>query len=337
MKNKLTILAFIMVCFVLVPLVGCGFANSSIPGASDISVNSSSAMQTDSINSFEESTENTQPSSEATQVPSTGATEPVVTHPIETLPGNELIGTKYTRDQLNALDSTRHGYGPGILVKGKRPQYVVDFQRKYSGYDVLFISSDQRNAYLTFNCTDDVYTIDDYGNQVTTTTYILDTLADQRVKAVFFVTLRYCMEHPDTIRRIIDDGHHLGNYGSTERELPGLSVDEIAGEIATLHEYVKTQFGYTMKYLRPYKAIFSEQVIAVANSLGYTVIQYSYSYDDGDPNNQPVASLSLQRFKDSLHKGVILRFHSNSTTTVKIVRHIVNFLRDEQYKVNHFP
>lgn len=332
MKSKLIVISFMLVCVVLVTLVGCGFANTSIPGTSE-----GSASTSDSTNSFGSSAGTTQPSTEGTSLPTTDTTESTATQATQTLPGNELIGTKYTRDQLNAIDSTRRGYGPGIMVKGERPKLVVDLQRKYRKYDVLFISEDTRYAYLTFNCTDEVYTTDENGNQVTTISYILDTLADQRVKAMFFVTLRYCMEHPDTVQRILDDGHSLGNYGSTERELPGLSVDGIAGEITTLHEYVKAQFGYSMKYMRPYKAIFSEQVIAVANSLGYTVIQYSYSYDDGDPNNQPVASLSLQHFKDSLHKGVILRFHSNSTTTVKIVRHIVNFLRDEQYKVNHFP
>lgn len=331
MKSKLIVISLVLVCLVLVTLVGCGFANSSIPGTSDASGNTF-----DSTNGFEESTGNTQPSTDATQTPSTGAPESIATEPTETLPGSELIGTKYTRDQLNAIDSTRLGYGPGILVKGERPRYVVDYQRKYRSYDVLFISNDARYAYLTFNCTDDAYATDEAGNQVTTIAQILDTLADQRVKAMFFVTLRYCMEHPDTVQRILDDGHNLGNYGSTERELPGLSVDEIAAEITTLHEYVKAHFGYTMKYMRPYKAIFSEQVIAVANSLGYTVVQYSYSYDDGDPDNQPNATLSLERFKESYHKGVILRFHSNSTTTVKIVRHIVNFLRDEQYKVYYF-
>ena len=80
-----------------------------------------------------------------------------------------------------------------------------------------------------------------YENGITGT--FLDVLAEKGVKAVFFVTRPYAEANPELLRRMLDEGHELGNHSSRHRTLPELSPEEAAFEITDTEEYLKEQFG----------------------------------------------------------------------------------------------
>ncbi len=61
-------------------------------------------------------------------------------------------------------------------------------------------------------------TIDD-GPNPPYTEQILEVLKEEGVKATFFVVGKYAEAYPDSVRRIIDDGHEVGNHFYDERVL----------------------------------------------------------------------------------------------------------------------
>lgn len=281
------------------------------------------------------------PTSESTPTqPSTAATTPE-TVPLATTPQasvpviseDEYVGTLYTRSQLDAMDNSRQSLWPGYDHDGKRPFAVTSEQNAYYDYNVHFIGNNYARAHLTFNCGNDPLTTDAEGNTVPHTAVVLDILKNQRIQATFFVTGHFCRTHPDVVQRIIDEGHILGNYGLSSVELPGLSTEEMVAQIMNLHEYVLETFGYTMKHFRPYGGAYSQRTFALASSLGYTSILYSAAYPDMTDASQLNAVQAMEKLTSQIHKGVVIRLHTASLTSVSILEELINTLREEYYSI----
>jgi len=281
----------------------------------------------------------TAPTSTPTTAPTTvPTTVPPVTLPADTTsrPADEYIGTIFTRGQLQDFDNKRKVYWPGFSEDGERPNYARKMQISYRRYNTFFLGDDVKYAYFTIVCKDEQYGIDEEGNQFSYTASMLDTLKRQRVYAVFFVTLDYCKEHPDMVQRMIDEGHAIGNYGTHPVETPTMSVDQIASEITTLHQYVKENFGYTMTLYRPYNGIFSEQTFAVAYSLGYYSLGYSYTCSDGHVDNQPSPDFALRQFEENFHNGIVIQMHNTSSTIASILNDMIGYIQHCEFRTNIF-
>ena len=94
------------------------------------------------------------------------------------------------------------GMGPDRDDLG-RPVTAMNFQEEYGKYGVNFIDpSGDKVIYLTFDS--------GYENGYTDT--ILDTLKEKDVTGVFFITGYYAQTEEDHVRRMIDEGHILGNH-----------------------------------------------------------------------------------------------------------------------------
>lgn len=73
---------------------------------------------------------------------------------------------------------------------------------KYGG--IAMGNKDNKNVYLTF----------DMGYEAGYTAKILDTLKANKVPACFFITAHYLNTQPDLVKRMIDEGHIVGNQSS---------------------------------------------------------------------------------------------------------------------------
>ena len=119
---------------------------------------------------------------------------------------------------INSLsaDGVYYGIGNTFDKTTNRPNLAF-YELKYGDYKVDFIQPESNYVWLTFN------EILEYGN----TDKILDTLKEKNVSAVFFITKNYAEKNPELIKRMIDEGHVLGNYTDTGEEIPGLSVNSL--------------------------------------------------------------------------------------------------------------
>ena len=145
--------------------------------------------------------------------------------------------------------------------------------------------------YLTF----------DMGYEAGYTEKILDTLAENKVKAMFFITGHYLNTQEALVKRMIEDGHIVGNHTVNHKSLPSLSEAEIEKEIMDLHKALFDKFGYEMEYFRPPKGEFSEKVLNVANKLNYKTVLWSFAYDDWNENNQGREEYGKAKILDNLH------------------------------------
>ncbi|MCR4841897.1 MAG: polysaccharide deacetylase family protein [Eubacterium sp.] len=193
-----------------------------------------------------------------------------------------------------------------------RPVTALEFQEKYADYNVDFIVDDADDQiYLTFD--------EGYENGYTPT--ILDTLKEKGATGVFFVTMDYVKRNPDLVRRMIDEGHVVGNHTvhHPSEGLQSLSVADQQAELNELHEYVKENFDYDMFVFRYPTGKFSEQSLAVVNNCGYRSVFWSFAYVDWDTENQLDPSEALETLTNALHPGAIYLIHAVSETNSKIL------------------
>ena len=238
--------------------------------------------------------------------------------------GVEFIGTKYTKAQLEALDNTKSGYGPGVNVDAdNRPSGATVLQDRYGKYDAVFIAPNSDKVYLTF----------DLGYENGYTGKIIDTLNEKGVKGLFFVTMDYCRSSPDIVKRIIDEGHVLGNHSIHHYSMPTLSVDTMEAEIMDLHNYIRENYGYEMKLFRPPMGEFSERSLAVAQSLGYQSVFWSFAYLDYDVNNQPATDYAFDKITGAAHGGAVYLLHAVSSTNTAVLGDVIDSLRAKGFVI----
>lgn len=277
----------------------------------------------------------------ATTVPPVTTTPPVTTNPPATNPPatyppvSSGIGM-YTRAELEAMDTTIYGYGPGRTSDGKRAPYAEADQKKYGQYGGNFIAPDNGNIYLTFDCGYEYTATDANGNKYRVTEKILDILKEKNVKAVFFITMPYAKQQADLVQRMIDEGHVVGNHSNNHPVMPEQTIDKMEYEVMSLHDYVLEHFGYKMTLFRPPTGQFSIQSLAVVQNLGYKNVHWSFAYGDYTTDKQPDVAESLELVTSSAHSGAIYLLHAISTTNASLLGDAIDSFRQQGYTLALF-
>ena len=223
--------------------------------------------------------------------------------------------TEVQTDYSN-LSTEKHGYGQGVQTDAEnRPAGAIDFNNTFGKYNAVAIGdSSSRTIRLTF----------DQGYENGYTAKILDTLKTENVKATFFLLDDYARKNPKLVRRMIDEGHTIGNHSVSHRSMPGLSAEECREEIMGMQKYISDEFGVTMTEFRPPMGEFSELSLAVTKDCGLKTVLWSYAYADWDPNNQPDPQQALKKLTDALHNGAIYLLHSVSKTNAEILGEFIS-------------
>lgn len=216
------------------------------------------------------------------------------------------------------------GYGQGTQVNEDNiPLGALAFDAQYRQYDAYATTPDRTRILITF----------DQGYENGYTGQILDTLKEKNVTALFFLTGDYAKKEADLVKRMIAEGHMLGNHGMTHASLPLLNEAEAKQEILSLHDYVIQKYGYTMQYFRCPCGEYSEKALQTAQSCGYKTIFWSSAHVDWLTDQQPDPEQALRRLTSSAHGGEILLLHSVSATNAQILGNLIDSLRAEGYVV----
>ena len=95
-------------------------------------------------------------------------------------------------------------------------------------------------------------TFDD-GPDARVTPLILDTLREHHVKATFFVVGSQVKENPDLLRRIVEEGHTIGNHTYDHANMSNLSPEQMRLELQSTQRAVDKALGYhyQMMIMRP--------------------------------------------------------------------------------------
>jgi peptidoglycan-N-acetylglucosamine deacetylase len=99
------------------------------------------------------------------------------------------------------------------------------------------------------------------------TPQILDLLAERGAVATFFMVGSSAEEHPELVRRAVDEGHGLGSHTWSHPELPGLSFAELLRECRRGRRAAERAAGRPVADYRPPKGHWDGRGAAVATAL----------------------------------------------------------------------
>ena len=103
----------------------------------------------------------------------------------------------------NSTIEKKHEWGIKRNSEHKQPDVGSENKKILEEYNGICLGcEDKKYIYLTF----------DEGYEAGYTEKILDTLKENNVKAAFFITAHYVNTQEELVKRMIDEGHIVGNH-----------------------------------------------------------------------------------------------------------------------------
>ncbi|PXV96249.1 delta-lactam-biosynthetic de-N-acetylase [Lachnotalea glycerini] len=238
---------------------------------------------------------------------------------------------------LDGLSTESKGWGQGGNVDDNNvPVGCTMYQNQYGYLGADFVRTDSDAVFLTF---DEGYEYPEANSPTGNTAKILDTLKEKNVKAVFFITLPYAKSNPDLVKRMIEEGHVVGNHSVNHPSngLPSLAtVEDQQNELIGVHDYVLENYNYTMDLFRYPTGAFSEQSLAIVHNLGYKSVFWSFAYKDWITDAQPDKTEALKTMKEKLHPGAIYLLHAVSTTNTEVLGDFIDAIKEAGYDIERY-
>lgn len=184
-----------------------------------------------------------------------------------------------------------------------------------------------------------VLTFDD-GPYPPTTSKVLAALAEQCVRATFFMIGKSAAEFPDLVRRIAREGHTIGHHTwshpSLKRIAPGRAVEEIDHGIAAdelaLHGAATTQPSTPFFRFPGFET--TPATLELLQSRGIVVFGADlWASDWNEMSPEQELKLLTERLK-AAGKGIIL-LHDPKARTATMLPAFLRYLRDHGYRVVH--
>ncbi|HTG03899.1 MAG TPA: polysaccharide deacetylase family protein [Bradyrhizobium sp.] len=184
-----------------------------------------------------------------------------------------------------------------------------------------------------------VLTFDD-GPWPPTTKRVLAALADECVRATFFLIGKPASEHPDMVRRIAAEGHTVGHHTWLHRSLMQIPPDETTEEIdhgiaaveLALHGVASST--PTTPFFRFPGFESTPATLELLQSRGIAVFGADLWAGDWKPMTPKQELKVLIDRLNRARKGIIL-LHDPKAQTAAMLPHFLRYLRDNQYRVVH--
>ena len=195
---------------------------------------------------------------------------------------------------------------------------LAKFNAAYMG------DTSEKVIYLTF----------DAGYENGCTGQILDTLKAHQVPAAFFLVGNFIEKNGDLVRRMVAEGHIVGNHTMHHYDMSKISDKEsFAKELQGLEDLFRQVTGKDLpKYYRPPQGIYSEENLRMAQELGYRTVFWSLAYVDWNSDSQPSAQQAFDKLIPRVHKGAVVLLHSTSQTNAQILDELLAKWKDLGYR-----
>ena len=174
---------------------------------------------------------------------------------------------------------------------------------------------DQFDAYYAQDTEDKVlYLTFDAGYENGNTAPILDALKKHNVSATFFVVGTYIDSEPELIRRMVEEGHAVGNHTWHHPDMSQISTTEtFQKELEYVENAYREATGQEMtKFYRPPQGKYSESNLKQAQELGYKTVFWSLAYVDWNQDDQPTKEEAFEKLLGRIHPGAVVLLHSTS-------------------------
>ncbi len=212
---------------------------------------------------------------------------------------------------LPTAGSASANWGLSFQEEGRAP--VGNANASYlKGFDAYYVEeTEEKRIYLTFDC----------GFENGNTPAILDALKKHKAPATFFIVGNYMETSPDLVKRMVEEGHTVGNHTYHHPDMSKIGEKEaFQKELADLEALYEKAIGEPMtKYYRPPQGVYSESNLKMAQELGYKTFFWSLAYVDWYQDKQPSHEEAFAKLIPRIHPGAVVLLHNTSKTNGEIL------------------
>lgn len=207
-------------------------------------------------------------------------------------------------------------WGLGFGAQGSKPtgNATVDEMKKYNAY--YMAEGDEPKIYLTFDC----------GYENGNTEAILDALKKHNAPGTFFVVGHYLESAPEIVKRMVEEGHAVGNHTYHHPDMSTVSdpaaFQKEMNDVRSLYQEVTGQ--EMPMYYRPPQGKYNADNLKMAQELGYATFFWSLAYVDWNVDNQPSHQEALSKLTSRIHPGAIVLLHNTSKTNGEILDELLS-------------
>jgi len=237
-------------------------------------------------------------------------------------PDNERESRQFASG-INSRYTDFRSWGIARGKNGELPRADPGAPELLARYNSIYLADPNKKIiYLTF----------DEGYENGYTSKILDILYENKVNAIFFITVPYLEKEDELIRRMLDEGHAVGNHTVNHKSLPLLDEKGIEDEVVRLDRSFYQKYGRNMVFLRPPKGEYSEKSLEITSKLGYINVFWSFAYDDWMVNRQRGGDYAFKIVTENLHNGEIMLLHAVSRDNCEALNSIIQYARSAGYE-----
>ncbi len=169
---------------------------------------------------------------------------------------------------------------------------------------------------------------------------ILDVLRDQGIVATFFLVGENAERYPELARRIVREGHAVGNHGWAHRALDALSTSAAHDEIGRGARAIREATGVQPRILRPPFGALDDRIRGrrgIAADHGQTLVMWSVETRDWAIRSPREVAVGTLR---QVEPGAVVLLHDgggNREHVVTATRWMVGHLARQGYRFVTVP
>ncbi|MHC1719200.1 MAG: polysaccharide deacetylase family protein [Clostridiaceae bacterium] len=161
---------------------------------------------------------------------------------------------------------------------------------------------------------------------------VLRILAQNNIKATFFITGKGAAEHPDLVKAISDAGQEIGSHSYSHKAFTSFSYSQMQADLNRADEVISGITGKSAKPLfRPPFGAINSAVLHAVGDAGYTNT-ITWSIDTRDWRGASASSIYWS-VMNNVAPGAIILMHCNAgaSNTKYALQNIIDGLRERGY------
>lgn len=171
----------------------------------------------------------------------------------------------------------------------------------------------------------------DDGPEPATTLPLLEVLKKYDAKACFFCVGHKAEQFPEIVRKIVDEGHTIGNHSyGHEATFPLYGKKKMKEDLLKAQQILEQASERQVRLFRPPFGVTNPTMRSVVKELGWTTIGWSIRSLD---TQAQTADKVVWRIKRKLKPGVIILLHDRMPFCAELTEELLVYLQENGYKV----
>lgn len=156
---------------------------------------------------------------------------------------------------------------------------------------------------------------------------VLELLQKYNARASFFCVGQQVSQHGGIAKKIVDNGHTIGNHTYTHSNKFGfLGTQKVLLELQKTNTTIKEVTGLDPKLYRPAFGVTNPSINKAVKKLKLTTVGWNIRSLDTTQRSKVI----LERITNKIKKGDIILLHDSSEKTVEVLEQLLLFLQQHK-------